>query len=263
MQSIEIRGEEIEYLKFGNGPKNLIMIQGLSFIKLSGSVGRRERMASFYENDFTVYFVERRPNMKKGTSTRDMAAHIAEFMDAIGIKKATIAGFSQGGMIAQWLAIDYPEKIEALVLTVTYARPNVMSHSVQVWSDLIKAKEYEHFLRLGAFMSYSADWLYRHKDVKISVPDECDRRSAEQYEICADACITHDTYDQLDKIKCPILAIGGKVDLVVSLQGTLDIAEKTGCEKVVYDDMGHGLYEEDRDFHKKVYSWLNKTICNS
>lgn len=109
MQTVTIRGEEIEYLKYGNGKRNLIMIQGLSFIKLSGSIPRRERMASFYGDDFTVYFVERRDDMKKGTTTREMASHVAEFMDEMGIESATVVGFSQGGMLAQWLGIDYPE----------------------------------------------------------------------------------------------------------------------------------------------------------
>jgi len=47
-----------------------------------------------------------------------------KYAEMIGISKADIIGFSQGGMIAQYIAIDYPELVGKLVLAVTLSKQN-------------------------------------------------------------------------------------------------------------------------------------------
>ena len=51
-----------------------------------------------------------------------MAKDQVEVMKKLGISKASIIGVSQGGMIAQCIAIDYPELLDKLVLAVTVSR---------------------------------------------------------------------------------------------------------------------------------------------
>ncbi len=46
----------------------------------------------------------------------DYAADVDAFMDALGIEKATLVGDSSGGMIAQRVALDYPQRVSRLVL---------------------------------------------------------------------------------------------------------------------------------------------------
>ena len=49
-----------------------------------------------------------------------LARDIAELMTAVGIARANIMGLSLGGMIAQELALTWPEKVEKLVLCATH-----------------------------------------------------------------------------------------------------------------------------------------------
>jgi 3-oxoadipate enol-lactonase len=51
-----------------------------------------------------------------------LGADLASFMEAIGVDKADVAGFSLGGTIAMRMAIDHPEKVERLVLVATSSR---------------------------------------------------------------------------------------------------------------------------------------------
>jgi pimeloyl-ACP methyl ester carboxylesterase len=44
---------------------------------------------------------------------------LAGLMDALGVERATVAGHSMGGMVAQHFALKYPERVEKLVLCAT------------------------------------------------------------------------------------------------------------------------------------------------
>ena len=72
----------------------------------------------------------------------------------------------------------------------------------------------------------------------------------------AESCITHDTYDQLDRITCPTLVIGGTDDKIVTAQASVEIAERIpGSELYLYEGLGHGLYEEAPDFLQRLVSF--------
>ena len=76
--------------------------------------------------------------------------------------------------------------------------------------------------------------------------------------ILAKSCLTCDTYENLNKIKCPVLVLGGKQDKVVTGEASEEIAEKLGCEIYMYEELGHAVYEEAKDFNKRIYRFLQK-----
>jgi 3-oxoadipate enol-lactonase len=50
------------------------------------------------------------------TSIPELAADAVRVMNAVGIKSAHVLGLSMGGMIAQELAIRFPERVRGLIL---------------------------------------------------------------------------------------------------------------------------------------------------
>ncbi|MFN2589529.1 MAG: alpha/beta fold hydrolase [Actinomycetota bacterium] len=51
-----------------------------------------------------------------GYRTRDFAEDLAEFMDAVGLDAAVIAGSSSGGVVARRFAVMHPDRVLGLVL---------------------------------------------------------------------------------------------------------------------------------------------------
>ena len=106
---ISIGDTEMDYISFGRGNKNLIMIPGVGD-GLTTVKGLAVPMAFLYRKlsgDYKVYVFSRKNRLEDDYSTKDMADDQAEAMRKLGIAKAMVIGVSQGGMIAQHLAIDH------------------------------------------------------------------------------------------------------------------------------------------------------------
>jgi len=63
-------------------------------------------------------------------STRDMARDALALLVALRVPRAHVFGLSLGGMVASWLAIDAPERVESLVLASTMPGVGAVSHRV-------------------------------------------------------------------------------------------------------------------------------------
>ena len=102
----------MDYIRFGTGPRTLIILPGLGdgLQTVKGTALPMALMYRMFSKEFTVYAFSRKNNLPEGCTTRDMARDQAEAMSVLGIETADIFSVSMGGMIAQHLAIDYPER---------------------------------------------------------------------------------------------------------------------------------------------------------
>lgn len=126
MPKANANGIEIEYETHGD-PANpaVVLINGLGSQMTRWPPEFCEKLAA------KGYHVVRFDNRDVGFSTwfkagdayslGDMAADTAGLMDALGIAKAHIVGVSMGGMIAQLVATDFPDR--------TLSLTSIMSHT--------------------------------------------------------------------------------------------------------------------------------------
>src|SRR5687768_1416268 len=63
-------------------------------------------------------------------SIASQARMISRFMNRLGIGRATVVGSSYGGAVAATLALDYPERVEKLVLVDTVCNDDLKNHPV-------------------------------------------------------------------------------------------------------------------------------------
>ena len=78
-------------------------------------------------------------------------------------------------------------------------------------------------------------------------------KSFDRFLTQAESCMTHDAYDELGRITCPTLVIGGTDDRIVTAEASEEIAAQIpGSAPYLYEGLGHGLYEEAPDFLQRV-----------
>lgn len=255
--TVNVNNSHVDYITFGKGNRVLILIHGLSVKGVKGTAIPLAYMYRIFAKYYKVYVFDRIHDIPAGYMVTDMANDIASTMTLLGIKCADVLGVSQGGMIAQALAMNYPKMVHKLVLGVTLSKPNgTVKEVVGHWIEYAQKKDYKALNREAFTLMYSDAYLKKNKwllpiAVHFTKPDNLDK-----FERLAKACITFDGYNELAKILCPVLVLGGKQDKVVTGKASEEIAEKLGCELYMYDDLGHAAYEEAKDFNQRIYDFL-------
>ena len=258
--SVALGEASMDYIRFGKGKRVLVMLPGLGdgLRTVKGTALPMAAMYRMFAKEFTVYAFSRKEPMPMGYTTREMAADVAAAMAALGIEKADIFGVSMGGMIAQHLAIDFPEKVNKLILTVTCAKPNpILTESVEEWTALAKNGDAAGFMDSNLRRIYSEKYYRQNKWMAPIVGKLTKPKSYDRFFVMANACLTHDAYEDLHRITAPTLVVGGQQDKALGGEASQEIAGKIpGAELKMYAQWGHGLYEEAKDFNQLILDYL-------
>ena len=260
--TLQMTDTTMDYIRFGTGKRILMMLPGLgdALQTVKGTALPMALMYRIFSKDYTVYMFSRKNNLSQGCTTRDMARDLAAAMEQLGIAKADILGVSMGGMIAQWLAVDFPEKVHRLILTVTAARANaILLESIDEWVSCAKAGDHAAFMDSNLRRIYSGEY-YRKNRWLVPVMGRLTKpKSYARFYIQAEACKTHDAYGFLGRILAPTLVIGGEKDLALGGEASREIAAAIpGAKLHMYAQWGHGLYEEEKDFQQRILDFLQQ-----
>ena len=253
---------EMEYIRFGTGEKDLVLLPGLGdgLRTMKGTALPMGIMYRKWAEDYTVWSFSRRNELPQGFTTRDMARDQAMAMDILGIAHADVVGVSMGGMIAQFLAADYPQKVGKLVLVVTCARPNeILETAVTQWMEQAKKDDHTALMDSNVRLIYSDAYYQKNKKLipvmgRLTKPKRYDR-----FLIQAEACRGHNSFDVLETVAAPTLVIGGELDRCLGAEPSREIAGKIpNAQLKMYEQWGHGLYEEAEDFQTAVLEFLRR-----
>lgn len=257
-QRLEV-GFRCDYITFGRGEKPLILIQGLGTRSVKGAAASLAFMYRIFAKDYKVYMFDRREKVGEGITVRDLASDTAAAMDALGIKKADIIGVSQGGMIAQYLAIDRPDLVDKLVLAVTLSRNNdIVTSAIEEWISLTEQGNYKRLVSDMAERMYSEEYVKRYRPLLPLLTLLQKPKDPERFIRLAKACLTCEAYAELHKIRAPVFVIGGRRDKVVGGEASEEIADRLGCRIFMYENSGHAAYEEEKDFNKRIFDFLRE-----
>lgn len=260
--SVRIGNTEMSYVSFGNGNKNLILLPGLSD-GLSTVKGKALLLAYPYKmffKEYTVYMFSRKNDLPAQYSTQEMAKDQAIAMKKLGIHKASVLGVSQGGMIAQYLAIEHAELIEKLVIAVSAPSVNdTLNSVVSTWIEYANQGNYKQLMIDTAENSYSQAYLNRYRKMYPVLRFIGKPKTYHRFLVNARAILHFDCTNALSAITCPTLIIGGKRDKIVGPAASYELHNQIkNSELYMYEQFGHAAYEEAKDFNKRVFDFLTK-----
>lgn len=252
--------KSMDYVTFGKGNQPLVIIPGLGdgLQTVKGMAMPFSITYRILAECYKIYVFSRINELRQGYTTRDMAADVAEAMEILNITSAYVMGISQGGMIAQWLAVDFPEKVEKLVLTVTTAKLSDLGRErISRWLNLSQSGTYKDLMIDVARHSYTIKsfgkfkFLYRIMGILGGIKDK------QRIDIQAESCLQHDSLAVLEKIICPTLIIGAEKDDVLGVDGSIGLHQHIkGSQLIILPGCGHALYEQNKDFQKRVLVFL-------
>jgi pimeloyl-ACP methyl ester carboxylesterase len=181
----------------------------------------------------------------------DMAADAVGLLDALGIARAHIVGASLGGMVAQLVAADYPDRTLSLTsimsTTGNRALPPASPEAMAVLNDRgpDPLQDFEGYLDhavKGAFVVGSPGYPPDAAETRLRIKNDFNRCYSpagfqRQY---AAAAASPDRRPKLATIKAPTVVIHGAADPLVPLTGGQDTAASIpGAELKVIEGMGH------------------------
>jgi pimeloyl-ACP methyl ester carboxylesterase len=262
MPTVSANGISIYYERSGSGAP-------LLFCNGSGSTleGSELLIAPFTEQFDVVAHDQRglgRTEIPPGPYT--MAQYAADAMalvDAVGWDRCRVAGISFGGMVAQEIAVTWPERVERLALLCT--SPGGAGGASYPLHDLAGLPPAEQPARAVVLLDtrFTPEWLADHPGdqglVDVITARAVGEKSSEQArgELGQiEARSHHDVYDRLPKITCPTIVASGRFDgIAPPSRGEAIAAQIPGAELRLYDG-GHAFFVQDPKAFPEILEFL-------
>jgi len=193
-----------------------------------------------------------------------MAEDVVNLLDYLKIEKAHILGHSMGGYIALELAINYPTRVDKLILastaSVSSKRNNILFE--KMYSQLVKEGPSEEWFKRWTFWLFSPETLnnsqFIEKFIKNSVKYPY-LQTAEGFKSQIDAIKLFDVRDKLGVIKAKTLILEGKDDALITPEESGILAKNIpGNTFRVLDGVAHSIHiENPRLFTEAMMGFLN------
>ena len=261
IETVGTGGFQTDYFRFGKGERTLVILPGLSIQSVCGFADAVAASYASIAEDFTVYVFDRRRELPAVYSVSDMADDTAAAMEALGLRGVSLFGASQGGMIAQLIAIRHPALVGRLVLGSSSSHvTEAQFAAVERWIALARQGD-----RAGLYLDFG-EKIYppavfaQVKDSLLAAAETVTKRELERFIILAGGMRGFNITGQLDGIRCPVLAIGVFEDAVLDADATMEIAEKLDerldFRLYMYTGYGHAAFDTAPDYRERMRRFL-------
>ncbi len=201
------------------------------------------------------------------TSIDQMADDALRLLDHLGIDKTVVFGVSMGGAIAQRLVLDHPDRVEALILALTFARSiEFMRRQHDITRALFDLGEEQLLLPASMLKMFSPRFFEVGRAAIDQMITAAERPGAEAPSVEVlrgqlDAIDKHDVLAELGRVSCPTLVLGAHMDQIVPGFASEEIAATIPGAELVMLETGHGSgVEEMGAFNEAVSLFLAEQL---
>jgi len=244
------------YEVHGDSGSAVFLIHGLNSPKVGWSLSHVARMAA--EHRVVIFDNRGVGQTDKPTAPYSMsqfAGDVVGLMDALNVQAAHLFGMSMGGMIAQHVALGYPERVLGLVLGSTApGEPGTLcpvSPSAEVLEVLMKPSSGDRaqderdawpIIYTRPFIEANRALLESELADLLAYPEAPPYAVQLQMEAMLN---THDTLHRLGEIRQPTLIQVGLEDVLVPPANSRILAKRIPNARLIeYPAAAHGYFAE-------------------
>jgi pimeloyl-ACP methyl ester carboxylesterase len=276
MPQVRANGIDIEYESFGRASDPLILLimgfaaqlifwpdplceglaaKGFRVVRFDNrDIGKSTHFAGQSAPDPRALLAEvaagRRPDVPY--TLDDMADDALGLMDALGTKRAHVVGASMGGMIAQLVAINHPDRAKSLIsIMSTTGRRDLPAGNPQTLSVLFRPPSsdsrndlIEASLLVQRALS-SPGFPVSEAEMNARAERRTDRAPFDLAGLARQSAaliVAPPRNALLRQVRCPALVLHGADDPVIPAAAARDTAESIpGAKLVIVPGMGHDL----------------------
>lgn len=270
---LEGGGPPISYDLRGEGVP-LVLIAGTGFPgatwdeDLLGPLVARHRVLTFDHRGTGAT-----PSTPERCSTRLFARDAVDLMDALGLEPAHVLGHSMGGRVAQWIALDRPERVRSLILAATgpgqFRQDQPVTRGVPPRTAAQLAElGYERYMREHiAATFFTPEFVVTHPErVERLFQLFWEHRPVEaEYLRHVVARQEHQTADRLAEIRVPALVLIGDRDTVVMGTGShwdqsqYLMRHVPNAEMAIVEGTAHGYFwERPERTVERILEWTSR-----
>ena len=265
-----VDGIRTHYVAAGEGPP-LLLLHGLSasLMAWAPNIEPLSQMFTVYALDIPGRGDSDKPNMDYRIPAA--ARFIKEFMEAVGIERASLAGCSMGGMVALRTALDYPDRVEKLVLVDTAGLGRELTWYVRIASLPLVGEVLQNPSLRGTRASLK-NIFYNHSLIQDGFLHEIYRTrklpGAKQAELkmirgAVGLRCVHKQWimtEHLKHLNIPVLIVWGAQDRIIPVHHAYNAAREAPRVKPhIFDQCGHWpQMEKSIEFNEMVLDFLGK-----
>lgn len=275
VQHVEVDGVDVAWIDSGGSGPPIVLVHGLSsymgfWSKQVEHLSATHRVLAL---DLPGYGASGRPD---APYTPPWFAGVVDgWMTAIGIERAVVAGHSMGGQIALTLALDHPERVEALVLSAPAGferfSPGHAAFMKEYWHEARALHTTEVEVRTAfrtAVFNHHDDGVEHLLEERVRLgrhPDFAGTSVAVSRSIAG--MLDHPVLDRLEAVEVPALIVFGTNDRMIPnpvfTGGRTRAIAETGARAlpsatlVLIEGAGHTVHHDAPEhFHAAVDPFL-------
>jgi pimeloyl-ACP methyl ester carboxylesterase len=254
-------GGEVTVSVRGSGPP-LVWVAGLGDDHTSF-----DAQVDKFLDDYTCVSFDNRgtgqsTNLPGPYSMKDYADDAHDVVAALGLGPVSAVGSSMGGGICETWALHYPDDIELLVLSNTWAEQDpLLDLLFGHWTSLATSGLSDRLAESLLMGCFSGEYFKSHPEV---IPEFLATPLPDMDGLIAAvaACRGHDLLDRLAEIDISTLVIAASQDAVVRPQMSFRIAERLPRAQLVEIDSGHMIMWEQPDlFAEAIKTFLGEHLA--